>query len=90
MICVQVLSREELNPLIRGKVHFFDSENMEKTYRKNIDKEIAKAYKLALNAIIDRIKDYCLSRDADYLLVPDDMPIGEVIFEKFMDVGVLK
>ncbi|MBQ5865585.1 MAG: DUF58 domain-containing protein [Oscillospiraceae bacterium] len=90
VICVQVLSREELNPLIRGKVHFFDSENMEKTYRKNIDKEIAKAYKLALNAIIDRIKDYCLSRDADYLLVPDDMPIGEVIFEKFMDVGVLK
>ena len=90
VVCVQVLSREELNPLIRGKVHFFDSENMEKTYRKNIDKEIAKAYKMALNAIIDRIKDYCLSRNADYLLVPDDLPIGEVIFEKFIDMGVLK
>lgn len=90
VLCVQVLAREELSPLIRGKVHFFDSEDAQRTYKKNIDREIAQAYKQALGAIIDRIKNFCLSRGADYLLAPADASIGEIIFEKLTDVGVLK
>lgn len=90
VFCFQVLSREELNPLVRGKVHFFDSENMEKTYRKNIDREIAKAYKMALEAIVARIRDYCNSRGADYVLVPDDSSLADVFFGEMVDMGVLK
>lgn len=90
VFCMQVLAKEELNPLIRGKVHFFDSENIEKTYRKNIDKDIAKAYKQALEYATGRIRDYCLARGADYLLVSAEDSLGEIFFGKVMDMGVLK
>lgn len=89
-MCIQVLSREELNPMIRGKVHFFDSEDSDKFYRKNIDRDIAKAYKMALEAIVNRIRDYCMSRGADYLLAPDDASLAELFFGQIVDMGVLK
>lgn len=90
VFCMQVLSKEELNPLIRGKVHFFDAEDINKTYRKHIDKEIAKAYKMALEYATGRIRTYCASRGADYLLVSAEDSVGEIFFGKIMDMGVLK
>jgi uncharacterized protein (DUF58 family) len=89
-VCLQVLSAEERHPQIRGKVHFFDSENMEDTYRKNIDREIAAAYKAALAAITGRIRDVATASGGDYLLVPAEASLGEVLFGQMVDVGVLK
>ena len=40
VFCIQILSPDELNPKIRGKVHLYDSESAEKIYRKNIKKDI--------------------------------------------------
>lgn len=88
--CIQVLSREELNPLIRGKVHFFDSEDQRRTYRKNIDKEIVAAYKAALNFVTERISNYCAARGADYMLVSAEDDLGRIFFEKMVERGVLK
>lgn len=68
IFCMQVLSKEELSPTVRGKVHLFDSESLARSYRKNVTKEIAKAYKQALEYATGRIRDYCLSRGAEYLL----------------------
>lgn len=90
VLCLQVLSAEELNPQIRGKVHFFDSENMEDTYRKNIDREIAKAYKEALAAVTGRVRDLATSTGGDYQLIPAEASIGEVLFGRLVDTGVLK
>lgn len=90
VLCMQILSQEELNPQIRGKVHFFDSEDMEKTYRKHIDREIAAAYKKALEYATGRIRDFCAARDADYLLVSAEASVGEIFFDKMMTMGVLK
>ena len=88
--CLQILTKEELNPQVRGKVHFFDSENIAKTYRKNIDKEIAQAYRAALAYATGRIRDFCAVRNADYLLVPAEMPLNEIFFGKMVEMGVLK
>ena len=90
VFCMQVLSKEELNPLIRGKVHFFDSEDARRFYRKDINKEIAKAYKAALEYATDRIRNYCFSRGASYLLASAEEPVGEIFFEKLVGMGVLK
>jgi len=90
VFCMQVLAREELNPLTRGKVHFFDSESSDRFYRRNIDREIAKAYKAALQYVTERIGGYCAARGADYLLVSAETPITEVFFEKLTDMGVVK
>ena len=71
-------------------MHFFDSEDGDKSYRKNIDKEIAKAYKLALQYVKDRIGNYCASRGAEYMLVNAETPIAQVFFGDLTDKGVVK
>ena len=90
LLCMQILTREEFNPQIRGKMHLFDSENGSRTYRKNIDKEIIKAYKAALQYATDRIRHYCAARGADYMLVSAEDSIGEIFFGKLVNIGVLK
>lgn len=90
VLCVQVLSKEELNPKSRGKMHFFDSEDAEKFYRKNINKEIIRAYKLAVEYATGRIRDYCLARNAQYMLVSSEEPILDIFYDKMVNLGVLK
>lgn len=90
LVCIQVLTKEELSPLVRGKVHFFDSENSLMTYRKNIDRDIARAYKDALTYATEKVKNHTLSRAGAYLLVSADASVGEVFFEKLVNTEVLK
>lgn len=90
VFCIQVLSNEELNPQLTGKMHLFDSESFAKTYKKNIDRDILKAYRSALKYATDRIRDYCFSRGANYLLVSAEDDLGEVLFERFEEQGVVK
>ena len=90
VFCLQILSLDELAPQARGKVHFFDSENPSLFYRKDIDREIAKAYKRALEYATSRIRDYCNARGADYLLVSAEDKPQDVLFEKFINMGVFR
>ena len=90
IFCIQVLSKEELNPKVRGKMHFFDSENTSRFYRKNINREIAQAYKRALEYATGRIADLCAARGANYMLVSAEEDIKDIFFRKFVEAGVLK
>lgn len=90
VFCFQILSIDELEPEIRGKVHLFDSEDGEKYYRKNVDREIARAYKAALDYVIGRISNYCALRGATYLLVSAEDSVSEILLEKLVDLEVMK
>ncbi len=90
VFCVQILSKEELHPKARGKMHFFDSEDIGKTYRKNINKEIVEAYKQALEYATSRIREYCASRGASYVLVGAEQSLNEIFFGELQETGVLK
>ena len=90
LICFQVLSKDELKPNIRGKVHFYDSENVEKQYRKNINRDIAKAYNEAVEYTVNRRKNYCNSRDANYLLVQSEKTVSELFLKTLPEMGVFK
>ena len=90
ILCIQILSRDELNPQMRGKMHLFDSEDSSSFFRRKIDKDRINAYKAALRFVTDRIKDYCESRGGRYLLVPAHASLGEVFFGDLVDTEVLK
>ena len=90
ILCVQVLSREEINPQMRGKMHLFDSENQSKFFRKKIDQDVVRAYKDALSYVTGRIRNYCESRGGQYMLTPADSELSEVFFDKFINMGVVK
>ncbi len=90
VLCLQILAREELNPQTRGKVHFFDSESADRYYRKNIDREIIRAYREALAYATERIRGYCEARGASYLLASAEDPVNDIFFEKLVTMGVFK
>lgn len=90
VLCVQILSREEINPQLRGKMHLFDSEASSKYFRKKIDQDVVRAYKDALKYVIERIKLYCESRGAQYLFVPAHEPVSDVFFGNLVDLEVLR
>lgn len=90
LLCVQVLTAEEINPKVRGKNIFYDSENAEKSYRKNINRDIIKAYREAVKYVQERLQNYCAARDAQYLFVRDDKPMDEIFFELLTQLGVMK
>ena len=90
VLCLQVLSREELNPQLRGKMHLYDSENAQNTWRRNIDRDVAAAYKQALAYATGRIADFCRARGAGYLLVDATADMGEIFFEQLTDMEVIK
>lgn len=90
VFCLQVLSKEELLPQTRGKVHFFDSENANRFYKKNINREIVQAYKEALAYATGRIRNYCNARGGDYLLASAEDTVTKILFEKLVGMGVLK
>ena len=90
VFCIQILSPEEINPQISGKMHLFDSENLDKTYKKNIDRDILKAYRAAVAYATDRLRDYCYSRGAHCLTVSSDADVGEIIFGRLEEEGVIK
>ena len=90
ILCIQVLSQEELNPKSRGKMHFFDSEDGDKSYRKNINRDIIRAYKKAFEYITDRVSGLCSSRGGDYMLVSAEDSVAEVFFNKLVNMEVVK
>ncbi len=90
VFCVQILSKEELNPKARGKLHFFDSENSDLSYRKNINKEIIRAHQKALEYATGRIRELCYSRGAEYMLAAADDSATELFYRKFVEAEVLK
>lgn len=71
-------------------MHFFDSEDGNRYYRKNISREIISAYKQAVEYVVERIRGLCLSRGADYMLVGAEDPVGDLFFNKLVSEGVLK
>ena len=90
ILCVQVLSGEELNPQFRGKMHLFDSEDKQSFFKKKIDRDRVDAYKAALKYVTDRIKNYCESRGGYYLLAPGYETLFNIFFGNMTDLGVLK
>ena len=89
-VCIQILSREELNPQFRGKVHLFDSENGFKIFRRKVDRDRINAYKAALKFVTERIKNYCEARGGFYMIVPAHQKLSDVFFGNLTDMEVLK
>ncbi len=90
ILCVQILSREELNPQFRGKMHLYDSENLQNFFRRKIDRDRIAAYKAALAHVTERIKNYCEARGGHYMLVPAHQKLFDIFFGNLVDMEVLK
>lgn len=90
VLCLQVLSDEELNPSQRGKVILYDSENGKRFYKNNINSTVLQAYQKAVEYVTNRIKSYCEIRDAHYLLIPCSRSMQDIFFKDLMSMEIVR
>lgn len=90
VLCIQLLSPEEINPTSRGKNILYDSENSNKFFKGNITRDLLDAYKKALTHIQDELTNYCGSREADYAFYDTSISLRELFFDKLLNKGVIR
>ncbi|MCQ2772049.1 MAG: DUF58 domain-containing protein [Bacilli bacterium] len=90
IMCCQVMSNEELNPAQRGKVLLFDSENHDRTYKKNINRDVLRAYREAIEYITNGMRTLCQSRGGQYMLVTPETNMQELFLAKLPEMEVVK
>ncbi len=90
VLCIQLLSTNELNPQDRGKVHFYDSEDSNNYYRKNINKDVMNAYREALKYLTNSLESFCVSRGAKYVLASDEIKMLDLFLSLLPSKEVLK
>ena len=90
VLCIQLLSPEEINPTSRGKNILYDSEDSNKFFKGNITRDVLEAYKKALNHIKNELTAYCGSREADYAFYDTSISLRELFFDKLLNKGVIR
>ena len=94
VLLVQVLSLDEVDPSYSGRVNLIDAESYDLSDEKNMKIRITRsmqlAYAEALSDFIGGIKDFCVSRGADFVSVTCDKPIDKVIFGELLKVGIME
>ena len=90
VLCIQLLSPEEINPTSRGKNILYDSENSNKFFKGNITRDLLDAYKKALTHIQNELTNYCGSREADYAFYDTSISLRELFFDKLLNKGVIR
>lgn len=89
VLCLQLLSEEELHPTFRGRMILHDSENDNRIFKDNISKDMLKAYQKALAYVIEKTENYCRSREAEYLLLSTKDEMREVFLRTMNQRGII-
>lgn len=88
VLLIQMLTMDEINPLSSGKYDLIDAESIEledaRNMKVHVTRSIQKAYENALKEIIKEIRDFCISRNVDFISVNTDMQIERMLFSEFL------
>ncbi len=90
VILCQVLATNEMRPMINGKMHFYDSENISNEYRKHINRDVLNAYKQAVSYILNSLEELATSRNATYVLCDENKSINDIFLNVLEEKGVIK
>ena len=88
VILVHVLSKEEAEPELSGRIRLIDSETNE-YYDIEAGGKAIEYYKNAFTEYIEDIKDFCMKKGIYYLPAMSDEPVENVILEKGRYAGVI-
>lgn len=93
VLLVQVLTPEEIDPTYSGRVDLIDSEAGDLTDKRNmrirITRSLQLAYEEARKDFIANMREFCSSREADFISVCTDQSIEKVLFGELFKVGIM-
>ncbi len=88
VLLIQVLSPDEVSPEYTGRIQFMDSETKQaedqRNLRLDIGKNALKVYAKVLESYMKDIRDFCRSRDVNFISVSTTDSIEEKLFRKGM------
>ena len=91
---IRILSKDEIDPDLSGKVFLFDSEaedeEDERNMKRRINRPMIKAYKEAFAFHEEQIKSFCAEREIGLLTLCSDEEIEKILFLKATEGEVLK
>ena len=90
VLCIQLLSPEEINPTSRGKNILYDAEDSNRFFKGNITRDVLNAYHKALDYIQGNLLSYCGSREADYTLYDTSISLRELFMDRLLNKGVIR
>jgi uncharacterized protein (DUF58 family) len=89
LVCIQVLSPQEVNPELGGDLRLRDVEDDDRT-EVTISAPLLKRYKQNLAAYCDQLRLFCARREITHLTVQSDIAMDTLILEYLRSRGVLK
>ena len=94
VLLIQVMTPEEEDPAYDGRVSLIDSESLDVADPKNmkirINRNIQKAYQMALKDFKADIHDFCTRRNVGYFCINTAVPIERMLFGELLKAGVMK
>lgn len=89
VLCVQVLSPQELEPPLTGDLRLKDTEDLDAA-EVTISAPLLKRYKANLAAYCQELNSFCLRRDMSLLTVRSDTPIDVLVLDYLRKRGIVK
>lgn len=89
MAILHLLSRDEFEPSLRGKVRLVDSETGEgkELY---LDEDTLREYRARLGQHLGRIEAACRTAEAGYVRIPSDLPLERAFFQSVLEAGIAR
>lgn len=88
MAVLHLLSPEELEPTLRGKVRLVDSETSE-VKELYLDDDTLREYRLRLGEHLARIEAACRAAEAGYVRIPSSLPLELAFFRSVLEAGIV-
>lgn len=89
LVCLQVLSPQEVNPELGGDLLLRDVEDADPT-EVTISAPLLKRYSATLSAYCDQLRLFCARREIAHLTVQSDLSVETLMMEYLRARGVLK
>lgn len=77
---IQVLDREELEPLLEGDWRLTDAENPDRQVEVTLTPVTGGDYRERVRAYTAELRDFCRRQGAAYYLIPADTPLEDALF----------
>ena len=89
VVCIQVLSPQEVDPTIAGDLRLKDVEDGDRA-EVTISAPLLKRYKANLAAYTDRLRTFCARREITLITVQSDLGIDTLVLDYLRSRGVLR
>jgi hypothetical protein len=86
---IQVLSREELDPDVKGDLRLVDCEDHDEA-EVTVSAPLMRKYKQTLDGFVASVQQFCTRRGMHYLLANNQIPVSQLVAKHLRRRGLVR